>query len=72
MPKKIVVTGYMNTLHGVPFIGLRLSNVLHTDSAQPANYEKIPGYWEDPRSHKAARMLGWEPEFSWRNVLGME
>jgi len=132
----------MNTLYGVPFIGLILSNVLHTDPAQQASYEKIPGYWDDPFSRKmnlwgyidardaarcarlalesdipnsenfivaapdtimkqtnrelmeavfpgvpitahtsdhesllstkkAARLLGWEPEYSWRTVLGI-
>ena len=46
------LAGMMNTLHGVPFIGLRLSNVLYTGTTHPANYEAIPTYWEDPLSRK--------------------
>ena len=132
---------YMNKLYGVPFIGLRLSNVLYTDTRQRHSYVKIPSYWndlssrkfnlwsyidardsaratrmaleseisnsenfiiaaadsimcqtnpelidavmpgvpirDDHRDHqsmisssKAARLLNWEPEYSWRDVLG--
>jgi len=46
------LAAYMNTLYAVPFIGLRLSNVLYTCKAHPANYESIPGYWDDPSSRK--------------------
>jgi len=43
---------YMNRLHGVPIIGLRLSNVLYTDNNHPDTYLKVPGYWSDPLSRK--------------------
>lgn len=48
----------MNALHGVPFIGLRLSNVLYTHTDHPANYEAIPSYWDDPRS-RAMNLWGY-------------
>ena len=42
----------MNSLYGVPFIGLRLSNVLYTHTDHPANYAAIPSYWQDPCSRR--------------------
>lgn len=42
----------MNHLYGIPIIGLRLSNVLYTGTAHPANYEAIPSYWSDPMKRK--------------------
>jgi nucleoside-diphosphate-sugar epimerase len=35
----------MHARHGIPFIGLRFSNIL-----DPADYERVPGYWPDPRA----------------------
>jgi nucleoside-diphosphate-sugar epimerase len=35
----------MHARHGLPFIGLRFSNIL-----DPSDYEIVPGYWPDPRS----------------------
>jgi nucleoside-diphosphate-sugar epimerase len=32
---------------GIPFVGLRFSNVM-----APADYERFPGYWDDPRLRK--------------------
>lgn len=40
----------MNTLYGVPFVGLRLTNVLYIQTDHPANFEAIPSYWENPCS----------------------
>lgn len=40
----------MNRLYGVPFIGLRLTNILYTHTDHPANFNAIPSYWEDPCS----------------------
>lgn len=133
----------MNTLYGIPFIGLRLSNVHFPGTSNPTNYEAIPGYWSDPlvrkfnlwgyidardaaqsarlaleapittaetfiisavdtimnwptaelmaavfpdvpidegtgefetllNIEKAQNMLGFDPQYTWRNVLGME
>ncbi|MGI5236898.1 NAD-dependent epimerase/dehydratase family protein [Dactylosporangium sp. CA-139066] len=37
---------------GIPFVGLRLSNV-HTAGADgPGDYAAVPGYWSDPHSRK--------------------
>ena len=43
---------HLNRMHGVNFIGLVLSNVLHSDPLARDNYEKIPSYWNDPLSRK--------------------
>jgi nucleoside-diphosphate-sugar epimerase len=43
---------FLHQLYGVHFLGLQLSNVLHTGSEARDNYEKIPSYWEDPFSRK--------------------
>ena len=43
---------YLNGLHGVSFVGLRLSNVLYEGSEHRDIYSKIPGYWEDLGSRK--------------------
>lgn len=47
-----LLAGHMNRLHGVNFIGLRLSNVLYTSTKARDNYQKIPSYWKDPFSRK--------------------
>lgn len=41
---------HMNRLYGVPFIALRLSNVLFTDPNHKASYAHVPEYWSDARS----------------------
>lgn len=46
------VAEYMNRLYGVPFIGLRLSNVLYTGTDHPHNYQEVPGYWSDALTRK--------------------
>lgn len=42
----------MNRLYGVPFIGLRFSNILFTGTWHHDNYERVPGYWQDLASRK--------------------
>ena len=34
----------MHARHGIPFVGLRFSNILY-----PSDYELVPTYWPDPR-----------------------
>jgi nucleoside-diphosphate-sugar epimerase len=41
-----------NTLYGIPFFGLRLSNIYHTDSAVNPNYGAIPGFWDDAQKRR--------------------
>jgi nucleoside-diphosphate-sugar epimerase len=41
------LAGHLSTWSGIPFVGLRLSNV-HT----PEEYARVPGYWTDPRARK--------------------
>lgn len=43
---------HMNRLYGMPFVGLRFSNILFEDPDHPASYAKIPGYWNDPQSRR--------------------
>jgi nucleoside-diphosphate-sugar epimerase len=33
--------------HGIPYVGLRFSNVM-----EPHDYERFPGFWDDPRARK--------------------
>ncbi|WP_421853584.1 NAD-dependent epimerase/dehydratase family protein [Oricola sp.] len=42
----------MHRLHGIDFLGLRLSNVLFTDPDHHASYSLIPSYWPDFHSRK--------------------
>ncbi len=39
-------------IHGLPSVGLRLSNILYTHTNHPANYAAVPGYWADPELRK--------------------
>ena len=41
-----------NKLYGVPFIGLRLSNIFHTDPAINPNYSAVPGFWGDAQKRR--------------------
>lgn len=36
-----------NRWSGIPFVGLRFSNIM-----EPHDYERFPGYWDDPRKRK--------------------
>ena len=41
---------HMNRRYGVPFVGLRFSNIFYDTPGHITGYDKIPGFWEDPRS----------------------
>lgn len=41
---------HMNRRYGVPFIGLRFSNIFYDTPGHPTSYERIPPYWDDPKS----------------------
>ena len=41
-----------NTLHGMPFIGLRLSNIYHTDPNVNPNYGAVPSFWDDAQKRR--------------------
>jgi nucleoside-diphosphate-sugar epimerase len=41
---------HMNRRFGVPFIGLRFSNIFYDTPGHTTSYEKIPGFWSDPKS----------------------
>ena len=42
----------MNKLYGIPFLGLRYSNIHFTGTWHSANYDAIPSYWDDLTSRK--------------------
>lgn len=39
------MAAHINDWSGIPFVGLRFSNIF-----RPDEYERVPGYWEDPTS----------------------
>jgi nucleoside-diphosphate-sugar epimerase len=41
-----------NTLHGMPFIGLRLSNIYHIDPNVNPNYSAVPTFWDDAQKRR--------------------
>lgn len=41
---------HMNRRHGVPFIGLRFSNIFYDSPGHPTSYERVPSFWDDPKS----------------------
>lgn len=43
---------WMHALHGTTFVGLRYSNVMHTDPEQAASYARLPDAWADPHARK--------------------
>jgi nucleoside-diphosphate-sugar epimerase len=43
---------HMNRRYGVPFIGLRFSNIFYDTPGHVTSYEKIPGFWSDPASRR--------------------
>lgn len=42
----------MNILYGMPFVGLRFSNILYEGDWHRDNYVKVPGYWKELGSRK--------------------
>lgn len=43
---------HMNRRYGVPFVGLRFSNIFYDTPGHVTSYERIPRFWEDPHSRK--------------------
>jgi nucleoside-diphosphate-sugar epimerase len=43
---------HMNRRYGVPFVGLRFSNIFYDTPNHPTGYERIPKFWDDPHSRK--------------------
>jgi nucleoside-diphosphate-sugar epimerase len=41
---------HMNRRYGVPFVGLRFSNIFYDTPGHVTGYEKIPAFWSDPKS----------------------
>ncbi len=41
------MAGQLARRTGVPFVGLRISNIM-----EPDDYQRFPGYWDDPRIRK--------------------
>jgi nucleoside-diphosphate-sugar epimerase len=41
---------HMNRRFGVPFVGLRFSNIYYDTPGHTTSYEKIPSFWADPKS----------------------
>ena len=43
---------HMNRIHGVPFVGLRFSNIFYDMPGHVTSYERIPPLWKDPHRRK--------------------
>ncbi|MEO7222393.1 MAG: NAD(P)-dependent oxidoreductase [Devosia sp.] len=43
---------HMNRQYGVPFVGLRFSNIFYDVPGHTTSYERIPKFWDDPHSRK--------------------
>jgi nucleoside-diphosphate-sugar epimerase len=43
---------HMNRRFGVPFIGLRFSNIFYDTPGHQTSYERIPSFWSDPISRR--------------------
>jgi nucleoside-diphosphate-sugar epimerase len=43
---------HMNRRYGVPFVGLRFSNIFYDTPGHTTSYERIPKFWDDPHSRK--------------------
>jgi len=41
---------HMNRRYGVPFVGLRFSNIFYDTPGHVTGYDKIPSFWDDPKS----------------------
>ena len=41
---------HMNRRYGVAFLGLRFSNIFYDTPGHVTSYERIPGFWADPKS----------------------
>lgn len=43
---------HMNRRYGVPFVGLRFSNIFYDTPGHPTSYERVPSFWADPHRRK--------------------
>ena len=43
---------HMHRRYGVPFVGLRFSNIFYDTPGHVTSYERIPPFWDDPHSRK--------------------
>ena len=43
---------HMNRRYGVPFVGLRFSNIFYDTPGHVTGYDRIPGFWDDPASRR--------------------
>ncbi len=43
---------HMNRRYGVPFVGLRFSNIFYDRAGHVTGYERIPGFWSEPLSRR--------------------
>lgn len=43
---------HMSRAYGVPFVGLRFSNIFYDTPGHVTSYERIPGFWDDPHAKK--------------------
>jgi nucleoside-diphosphate-sugar epimerase len=43
---------HMNRRYGVPFVGLRFSNIFYDIPGHVTSYEKVPSFWDDPMSRR--------------------
>ena len=43
---------HLNRLHGVPFIGLRFSNIYYDIPGHDTGYDHLPPFWDDPVAKK--------------------
>ena len=43
---------HMNRRYGVPFVGLRFSNIFYDTPGHTTSYERISKFWDDPHSRK--------------------
>lgn len=43
---------HMNRRYGVPFVGLRFSNIFYDTPGHVTSYERVPGFWDDPLARR--------------------
>jgi len=43
---------HLNRVHGMPFIGLRFSNIYYDVAGHETGYDRLPPFWDDPAAKK--------------------
>ena len=43
---------HMNRRYGVPFVGLRFSNIFYDTPGHVTSYERVPAFWDDPLARR--------------------